>query len=332
MTRIPIAELLSLPHGPHDPVTGTPPRRPGSVRRTTSIDIRRGDPGRPVEVVARGRDLATLDDGTTDVRDEVEVRGTIDGAGIVTALEADPPVPAVARLVGAPVSRGFRLRVDEVLPDHRAAATVLHLLLDDLPMASMISGYGHSREVPDFKLPPTAAERMADVCAGWAGGATMLDVLERTGFFPIPIGPTAPDLLSAEDPLAWHELPRLEPRSIRRRRRLDVAGGDPLAVDVHFRDSHCDLDELEDVLHEYSLAATVDPATLTVLTSAAVARVLPWPECPEALASAGRIAGEPVAKLRWRVMADFKGTSTCTHLNDVLRSLGSVTALAGAVA
>jgi hypothetical protein len=195
-------------------------------------------------------------------------------------------------------------------------------------MAAMISTYGHSREVPDFKLPPSAAERMADVCAGWAGGATMLDVLERTGFFPIPIGPTAPDLLSAEDPLAWHELPALVPRSIRRRRRLDVVHGAPLEVDAYFRDSHNDVDGLEDVLHEYSLAATVDAATLTVLGSEAEARVLPWPECPEALASAGRITGEPVAKLRWRVMAELKGTTTCTHLNDVLRSLAGVTALA----
>ncbi len=102
----------------------------------------------------------------------------------------------------------------------------------------------------------------------------------------------------------------------------------PLTVDVHFRDSHLAADAAEDILHEYTLQATVDPTTLVVLGCEAQARTLPWPECPNALASATRIAGEPVAGLRAKVHADFRGTTTCTHLNDVLRSLAGVSALA----
>ena len=123
----------------------------------------------------------------------------------------------------------------------------------------------------------------------------------------------------------------LAPQSIRRRRRLDLVDGDVLALDVHFRDSHRGSEGGEDVLHEYTVTGTVDPTSLVVLSSQATARTLPWPECPNALASAGRLVGEPVAGLRSTVATGFKGTTTCTHLNDVLRSVAGVVALAGAL-
>jgi hypothetical protein len=43
--------------------------------------------------------------------------------------------------------------------------------------------------------------------------------------------------------------------------------------------------------------------------------------------SAGRLAGSPVAGLRQHVRDRFLGTSTCTHLNDTLRSLEDIPAL-----
>jgi hypothetical protein len=323
--------VASLPTGPQDPMAGTPPRGPGSVRRTTSIDQRRGDPGEPMALVASGRDLRTDADGTTEVVDEVWLQATIDAAGTLTAIHSDPPTPGLSTLVGAHTSRGFRRRADEALPEHLAAATVLHQLLDDVPMAALISGYGSTREQgDDWELPPETANRLADLCAGWERGATMLGALEATGIFPIPIGPPAPDLGSPSDPLAWHDMGPMVERSVRRRRRLDLLPGDPMVLDVHFRDSHLGVDTLEDVLHEYTLAATIDPATLEVRSSEATVRVLPWPECPGAVGSAGRIVGQPVTGLRRLVAADFKGTSTCTHLNDVLRSVAGVTALAAA--
>jgi hypothetical protein len=323
--------VASLPHGPHDPVTETPARRLRSVRRTTSIDQRRGDPGQPQEVVACGRDLLTRGDGTTAVVDEVQVRATIDALGVVTAIAAEPPVPELGNLVGGHASKGLRARLDDLLPRHRDGGTVLLQLLDDLPMAGLISSYGSSREQPDFHLPSGAAARLTDLCAGWAGGGTMLDCLDSTGVFPIPGGPSAPELLAPDDPLAWHEMPRMARRSIRRRRRLDLVAGAPLVLDVHFRDSHLGADGPEEVLHEYELTGTIEPGTLTVLGADASARVLPWPECPGAIASAGRVVAEPVAALRQRVATDFTGTTTCTHLNDVLRSLAGVTALAAAL-
>jgi hypothetical protein len=321
--------VASLPTGPQDPVTETPPRPPGSVRRTTTIDQHRGDPGEPMQILAHGRDLLTRTDGSAEILDETRLRIDLDQWGSVTAVEADPPVPALHQLAGAHSSRGFRRRVDEVVPDHRDVGTVLHQLLDDVPMAGLLTNYGATREMgDDFDLPAETAEGMADLCAGWERDATMLGAMTATGIFPIPLGPPAPDLASPDDPLAWHEMEALAPRSVRRRRRIDLIAGDVFGLDVHFRDSHLAQDGTEDVLHEYTLVGTVDPATLVVLSSEATARTLPWPECPRALGSAGRIVGERVSELRPLVTTDFKGITTCTHLNDVLRSLAGVTALA----
>ena len=337
MTRRLVVE--SLPTGPRDPLLSTPPRRPGSVRRTTTIDQHRGAPGQPEQVVARGRDLLTRLDGTTVVLDEAGFEATIEGLGQgspVLAITSTPAEPALAALVGDSASKGLRGRLDQLLPEHRAQARVLHQLLDDLPMAGLISSYGSSREQPDFTLPAAAADRMTDLCAGWIHDGTMLGTLTDTGLFPIPRGLPITALLEPEpDPLAWHDLPERPPRTIRRRRRLDLAPGptpkDPLELDVHFRDSDLDADGIEHALHEYTLTVTIEPGTLVVLSCEPRARVLPWPECPGSLGSAARVVGDPVAVLRAKVAVKLTGVSTCTHLNDTVRSMAGVTALAAAL-
>jgi hypothetical protein len=329
----------ALPTGPHDPVMATPPRRPGSVRRTTTIDQHRGEAGGTERVIARGRDLVTRLDGTTEVVDEAGFDATVRGVGPgapVLSMAAEPPEPALEGLVGSSASKGLRGRIDQLLPEHRAGGRVLHQLLDDLPMAGLISTYGASREQEDFVLPPAAADRLTDLCSGWVGSGTMLGTMRDTGIFPIPRGfPISALAVPEDDPQAWHELPPRPPRSIRRRRRLDLAPGltadAPLELDVHFRDSDYDADGQEHALHEYSVTATVEPGTLVVLSCDAVARVLPWPECPGSLGSAARVVGDPVSVLRSKVAVKLTGVSTCTHLNDVLRSMAGVIALAAAL-
>ena len=104
-----------------------------------------------------------------------------------------------------------------------------------------------------------------------------------------------------------------------------------LAVEAYFRDAHHGADGTGDVLHEYTLTAVVRRADMVVLSADAVAHTLPWPECPGALASAGRVVGMAVTEVRSRVLQELTGTSTCTHLNDVLRSLAGVPSLAAAL-
>jgi hypothetical protein len=54
-------------------------------------------------------------------------------------------------------------------------------------------------------------------------------------------------------------------------------------------------------------------------------------ECPGAVASAGRLVGMRLAELRTWVRREMTGASTCTHLNDTLRSLADVSALVSAL-
>ena len=99
-------------------------------------------------------------------------------------------------------------------------------------------------------------------------------------------------------------------------------------ADVLFRDSHVSADGVETIVHEYTVRAEIDPAGLRVARVDAEAHVLPWFECEAAVPSAGRIVGRSVQELRPMVRAELTGPSTCTHLNDTLRSLADVAALA----
>ena len=334
MTHDPVADrdrwVATLGSGPRRPVTATPPRRPGSVRRTTAIDQLRADMGEPKVVVASARDLRTATDGTAQVLDEVRVRAEVDAAGAVTAIAVDPADARLDALVGVHTGSGFRAAAARAVPEHAERATVLHQLLDDVPLAALIGNYGFTRDNPDWEIPPEATAGLVDLCAGWAAGGTMLTALGDAGVFPVPIGPTAPPVDHGDDRWAWHEAGPMAPRSVRRTRRLDVWAPEVagLGVDVHFRDAHQGLDGEPEVLHEYTLSATVDAATLVVRSVAVEARTLPWPECPGALASAQRIVGRRVDDLPAWVRSELAGTSTCTHLNDLLRSLAGVAALA----
>ena len=66
------------------------------------------------------------------------------------------------------------------------------------------------------------------------------------------------------------------------------------------------------------------PVMILGASVTATVRVLPWQECPAAIGSAVRVKGMMLSELRNRVRAEFVGTSTCTHLNDLLRSLEDV--------
>jgi hypothetical protein len=82
------------------------------------------------------------------------------------------------------------------------------------------------------------------------------------------------------------------------------------------------------IAHENAVRARIEPTTLEILEIEATARALPWVECEVAPVRARRLVGLPLSGLRSNVRASFTGTLTCTHLNDTLRSLEDVVALA----
>lgn len=316
--------------GPKRPVAATPPRAPGSLRRTSTVDsIRPDGPAGDVVVVARARDLHTLQKGEVVV-DSAKFDAVISSGRILESLVH--PDRRLQELVGVAVASGFRAKINAVLPDEALGLTPLHVLLDDLPGANLVAGYAVQRH-PSWtkhRIPVAHLAAVSDLCAGWATGATILDTVGKTGSVPVPTSPSVP--VDIDDPVGWHDRPSLPPGAMRRARRLDLvhdpSGAPTLAFEGHFRDSFWNADRREGAVHEYSVRGRFDPSDHTIAAIDATAHVLPWTECDQAMGSADRVVGLRTDELRARVRAEFIGTSTCTHLNDVLRSLADLPALA----
>lgn len=302
------------------------------MRRTTTVDILRPDgPGGDLVLSGRGRDLRTHVDGeTTTVVAQASTRVVIDFVGdrLIRSVEADPAIEGLAGLVGARAGSGFRRQLAEALPALASSGSLTHLLLDETTPATLISGSSLARDgLVRIAADGDLSRLPFGICAGWQPGGAMEAAIVETGVPLLGWGPPAPDL-EGDDPLAWHPMAALAPTSLRRRRRLDVWEEDgALAVDVRYRDSYWEHDGSETVVHEYGVRATVDRERERISSAVAVPGPLPAPECPSAAASADDLVGIDLAVLRDEVRDRFVGAPTCTHLNDVFRSLADVGAL-----
>ena len=281
----------------------------------------------------RGRDVLTAEHGEAITIGVANVAATVAGASReLETFRSSPEVVALQDLIGAVVGPGFRAKVDAVVPEERESHSLVYLLLDDLPGAGLVSGYAllTADAVPKGR-PDEYLIARSDLCAGWASDGSMMTMIREHGQNPTPLGPPAPAIDRIDDPDGWHEVAALPPTGMRRIRRIDVipptAPADPHRIDVFFRDSHADADGAETVVHEYQVFAAVDERTRTVVEIDAIADVLPWTECPAAVGSASRLVGHALVDLRPWVRETFVGTTTCTHLNDVLRGLSDVDVL-----
>lgn len=307
----------------------TPARRAGSVRRTTTHTCTRPDGLQgPVTITATGRDLLTQSGCDATVLDDSRLDAHVDfSAGTINRISAVPTHPGLADLNGARAFGGFRSLVDEAMPSERTSGSVRYQLLDDLPIALMLSARALRAAGLGMTKMGVRQQAPIDICAGWVTGGTADAGTTEQGP-PLDLGPVASQVTRDDDPLAWHAFEPLPPHSTRRHRRVDVwRDGDTAEVDCYFRDSFTPADGVETVVHEYRVHGTVDPQTSRFVACEAEAGRLPYPECPNALASAKRLAGVEVAGLRREVRRTFVGPSTCTHLNDTMRSLEDVAAL-----
>lgn len=305
----------------------TPARVPGSLRRTSSIDIVRRD-GEAFGL-GRARDVRTTADGGIETLAAAEVRYRADESSRrVLEISVEPTLDGVDSLVGLTLGSRFRADAHDLLVHGPWDGHPLVLLLDDLPAARFISSYALARTGGQLHFhQPDQVEMRADLCAGWARDGAAFIALENRGMQMVPVGPVAEPLRRGDDPPGWHELQLLPPNAMRRSRRLDVTPGrdDTWTIDAYFRDGHIEDDGREIVLHEYSLTASVDGDVVTAID--VTPGTLPHVDCPAALGSAQRVVGRRLCELRWWVAADMTGPSTCTHLNDVLRSLSDLAEL-----
>jgi Protein of unknown function (DUF2889) len=324
--------------------TATPPRRsagpaprrvPGSARRTSSIDVSWPD-GRAgnLVMVGRARDIVTPMSGGTPVilaEDAFEARLRPDRA--IVSIEAEPKRPALSRLVGSRGGGGLRQALEAAVPEERRRSTPLYLILDDLSGTSLVSGWAWSQWDTEWLTTARSALKGFDlgkafrsrtgICAGFAEGSSGLDPhTERSGT-------PAPDLRNPDDPAGWHRFTdQVGAVGMRRARRIDVGLDTRIVIDAAFQDSATTPSGGRSVVHEYALSATADAQSLQLLSVEAEPRVLPFVECPSAAANLSRLLGTPLPELREKVLAELRGTVGCTHLNDALRALAEVPALA----
>jgi len=320
------AETLAH-NGLPGPRPGSPPRVAGGVRRTTSLDLTRpAGPQGHIAVHGRARDVVTEPDEGTRVVDHALLALVVED-GVVTRLRCHPQRAAAPRLVGRQALVGWRTALWRELRDDVASGSALHLLLDDLPGAMVVGGFTRRWALAAAGEPVPQPGRRLDVCAGWAADSRAARVLAETGAPPPAVTPPAPELLPEDDPRAWHTLGALPVFGMSRRRRVDAHRADDLVhVDAMFRDSFVDAMGQERVLHEFAVRAALDP-TGRLCSIEPQPRVAPHVECPVVVASASRLLGMPGGDLRDLVSATLFGPTTCTHLNDLIRSLSDVPAL-----
>jgi hypothetical protein len=312
----------------------SPPRRPRTIRRTSTVDIACDDAGERLVLHGSARDLATDADSRIRVLATARARTSVHlASGTVSEIQVEPDQrDRTMPLVGLPAGSGFRRALRRELPDLTSDGSLLGLLLDEVPVAVVI-GRSLVRRQSRGMARSGRPGPPVDVCAGWAQEGLLAVTVAKTGSPPMSEGPRVMPLASDGDPDAWHRLDPLPAWSMRRARRIDVlfpaAGGDAYEVDSIFRDSRLTGDGVERSVHEYAVRATVDRGG-TILAVEAIPGVLPAPECPAAAASAQRLVGLRLGDLRTHVATSFTGTSTCTHLNDALRALGDLGMLIGA--
>jgi hypothetical protein len=308
-----------------------PIRAPGSLRRTSSIDVS-WPAGRAagMTMVGRARDIVTPALGGSPVlcaQDEFEAKLASDRS--VTAIQATPLRPALAGLVGERGGGGFRRAIERLLPEERRDGTPLYLILDDIAGTSLVAGWAWSHWDPNWLTNAAggidlekAFRSRENVCIAYAPGSTAFDV--RGGRTGAPVV----DLRNPADPEGWHRFTTQEGRvGMRRARRIDIQLDDLIRIEAAFQDSATRPQGDRAAVHEYRLTATADPHSLHLLSVEADPRVLPHIECPSATFNLTRLLGTPLPELREKVLAQLRGPAGCTHLNDAMRALADVPAL-----
>ncbi|MBV9994066.1 MAG: DUF2889 domain-containing protein [Caulobacteraceae bacterium] len=326
---------------PNNPGGPSPLRRPGSIRRTSTIDT--GWPegmGKPMRMRGRARDLFTSPGGAAQVlaEDSMDILST--PARQIETISTSRRNDDAQQFVGARGGGHLRGEITRLMPDEQSGTTPLNLILDDFSGASLVANWAWSRWITDWttRMREAAAaagaeamgpRRMEGICSGFRPGSSALTSdggPQRDQSFAL-----VPPLPHPEDPAGWHEFtPQAEGVGMRRARRIDAwFDGDFVKLDIGFQDSATNPAGGPNriAIHEYRVHALADPETFELLSIQVDPRVLPFRECPGATPNASLMVGADLTSFRLKVVEVLPGTMGCTHLNDVLRSMADATGL-----
>jgi hypothetical protein len=289
-----------------------------------------------MRLIGRARDIVTPRTGGAPLlRAEDSFDAVLKTDRTIVSIEADPPRRDLTRLVGTRGGGRLRHALEQFIPEERRNATPLYLILDDISGASLVAPWawsqwdknwlGSSKSGMTRPQLEKMIQDMEGICTGFAPGSSSLDPKRLAD--ESRDGTPTPDLRHPEDPEGWHAFTVQDTVGMRRARRIDVALGEVIAIEAAFQDSAAKPDGTRAALHEYQLSATADPKSLRLLSIEATPRVLPFGECPGAVANISRLLDSELPLLRQSVLDRLPGTLGCTHLNDALRALAEVPAL-----
>ncbi|MCF8587290.1 DUF2889 domain-containing protein [Gordonia liuliyuniae] len=289
--------------------------------------------GTELHLDGRGRDLATGGDMSTDVLAASRMVVDVDPMRQIRRIKTIPEREGLSRLVGTGSGSGYRTRLADAVST-LVGSDPVDLLLDDVPGATLVSGFAFAQWFPIEELLASASKgagagrSMEGICTGFMPGSSGLapDGTSRWTHRTRPVEP----LGSGSDHRAWHELPEITEVSMRRARRIDVWREDSVVyVDAMFQDSSTRPAGGRIAVHEYALTATVDMRTGRLTSVIPEPHVLPYAECPLAVLNVDRLLGVQTRELRTVVLDELQGVAGCTHLNDALRALADIPYLVG---
>ena len=135
-----------------------------------------------LELVGNSRDLYTDSAGVGHLLESTTMDASIDffGGRELTALHTTPELESLQQLVGSVAASGFRAKIKALVPQLHHGRDPLFILLDDIPVATLISGHavgasgisgiGKSGYVP-----------VADQCAEFVSGDLLMNSFDQQG-------------------------------------------------------------------------------------------------------------------------------------------------------
>jgi hypothetical protein len=314
-----------------------PLRRPGSIRRTTSIDSTWPDgASSPWAMEGRARDLFTpFGHEAPRVLAEAGYRLNISPTRQILQLATEPPQPWAQQLIGIRAGGESRRMIATIMGDF--VGTPLYQILDDFAGASLVARWIWSQWLDDWaayagdparKKTHGREGNMVNVCTGFAEGSSALLPGRLEGAASQNAAGVG-QLENPDDLAGWHDMPTQIGPAMRRARRMDFwREGDLLMVDAAFQDSGTTPAGGRKGVHEYRVYAEIDAANGVLVSLQVLPLILPFAECPGASVKAARLVGQKVEDFRGAVLDTLPEILGCTHLNDVLRALADVPRLA----
>ena len=305
----------------------SPLRRKNSFRRTTTMDVLWPEEryGR-LRLVGAGRDVIT-----SEIARPPRVLACASLSAVITAdkrieaIASEPVCAELASLRGLSCVSGFRKAFQPLLaPD--MLASPLELLLDDVVGASVVSDWAWSTR-PDRissdekQVRQARLDDMVGVCTGFRLGSS---ALRADGEFQYERCAVVPALPHPKDPEGWHSLATFNEVNLRRSRCMDVWLDHNIVVEAVFQDSALQLDGRRVAVHEYSVRAEIDAGDFTVQKLLITPHILPYPECPSAVAFAQSLVGMALPEFKASVHVMLRRERGCTHLNDMLRAMSDL--------